>query len=291
MRVFVTGASGFIGRNVLPLLTGHQVLCLTRDKEQLRGLPFGALIEGDLGRSETWEYQLAAFAPQCCIHLAWEGLPDYSLMRCRRNLDLSLRLLGILLRLGVKRLVVAGTCWEYGVASGAASESQRPSACSLFAATKNALRMVLDGAANDALLEYRWARIFFAYGPGQRSEALIPTCRRAFTNGEVPRLRQPRRAQDFIHVDDVARGTVALTECDTPSGIYNIGSGRLSSSAEVANHVAAYFGASPPYSDTGYDAGLYADTAKIAAATGWQARTALTEGIVRTLRAMDHATA
>jgi UDP-glucose 4-epimerase len=291
MRVFVTGASGFIGRSVLPLLIGHQVLCLTRDKEQLRGLPFGGLIEGDLGRSETWESELAAFAPHCCIHLAWEGLPDYSLMCCRRNLDLSLRLLEVLLRLGAKRLVVAGSCWEYGTSSGAASESQQPSECSLFAATKNALRVVLECAANDAPLEYRWARIFFAYGPGQRSEALIPTCRGAFANGKVPQLRQPRSAQDFIHVDDIARGIVALTECDIPSGIYNIGSGRLSSSAEVANQVAAYFGAPPPYPDTGYDAGLFADTAKIAAATGWQAHIAVTEGIAQTLRAMDHATA
>jgi UDP-glucose 4-epimerase len=289
MRVFVTGASGFIGRRVLPLLSRHEVLCLTRDPGRMPAPPFGRTLRGDLGRPQEWEPQLADFKPQCCLHLAWEGLPDYSPARSRANLDAGLRLLAVLQRSRTRRVVVAGSCWEYGDAAGMVSETRAAADCGVFAAAKNALRIALENAARAADFEYRWARIFFAYGPGQRPDALIPSCRAAFAAGGVPDIRAPRVAQDFIHVDDVADGLQALVERDIASGVYNLGTGRPTSVGEVANVVARYFGVALPYPDSSHELGFWADGAKMAGATGWRARTGLENGIGRTLRAFDEA--
>jgi nucleoside-diphosphate-sugar epimerase len=289
MRVFMTGASGFIGRHVLPRLSQHEVLCLTRDPGRLPALAFGRALRGDLGRPEAWRQQLEDFKPHWCLHLGWEGLPDYSEATTRANVDASLRLFETLLRARVRRVVVAGSCWEYGAAAGMVPETRTPTDCSIFAAAKNALRSKLESAARGSDLEHRWGRIFFVYGPGQRSASLIPSCRTAFAAGRAPDIRQPRVAQDFIHVDDVAEGLVALLERDIASGIYNLGTGRPTAVSEVANTVAKYFGAAPPYSDSSYDLGFWADSAKTTGATGWRARTSLENGIERTLRAFEEA--
>jgi nucleoside-diphosphate-sugar epimerase len=285
MRVLVTGGSGFIGRRLLPLLAQHEVLCLTREPGRLPALPFVEPLAGDLGRpADDWTRKLEHFKPQWCLHLAWDALPDYSLGRSRANLDAGLRLLEMLLSAGVKRIVVAGSCWEYGAAAGAVSETHVGRDCGVFAAAKTALRTVLESAARDAGVEYRWARIFFVYGPGQRASSLIPTCQAAFAAGRVPDIRQPRAAQDFIHVDDVAAGLTALAESDAASGIYNIGSGRAASVAAVVNAVARACGAPLPYADVAHEAGFWAAPSKTATATGWRARIDLDDGIARTLR-------
>lgn len=289
MRIFMTGASGFIGRHVLPLLSQHEVLCLTRDPGGLPALPFARALRGDLDRPREWGQRLEDFKPQWCLHLAWEGLPDYSPARTRANLDAGLRLFETLLRARIRRVVVAGTCWEYGAAAGMVSETRAPADCGVFATAKNTLRSALGSAARATDLEYRWGRIFFVYGPGQRPDSLIPSCRAAFAAGRAPDIRQPRVAQDFIHVDDVAEGLVALVERDIASGVYNLGTGRPTSVGAVANAVARHFGVAPPYADSSHDLGFWADNAKTAGATGWRARTSLENGIDRTLHAFEEA--
>jgi nucleoside-diphosphate-sugar epimerase len=293
MRIFVTGASGFIGRQLLNVSAGHELMCLSRRPNDLAAeanVPANVqALEGDLGRPERWLADVQRFAPDCCIHLAWEGLPDYSPERCQHNLALGGGLIGALARAKVGRVVMAGSCWEYGNVSGAVAESQEPVDCGLFARTKDELRATLEGIARETGIVYRWARIFFVYGPGQRASSLIPQCRTAFAAGKALDIRQPRVAQDFVYVEDVARGLLALAERDLQSGVYNIGTGAPAAVGEVANQVARQCDRELPFPDASFDSGFWADTQKMTAATGWRAQTKLGDGIARALQAFEAA--
>lgn len=287
--MLLTGATGFIGSRVLPLLGGHDVLCLARHPARVAHRDGVKVVAGDLMREGQWMAEIGAFQPDWCMHLAWEGLPDYSLHRCRLNLDASLRLLDAVTQAGVKRIVIAGSCWEYGRAAGAVSEDCRPREVGVFAATQHALCAVLESVARAARIEYRWARVFFVYGPGQRPTSLIPHLHAAHAEGRPPDVREPSAVQDFVHVDDVASALVALATCDVPSGVFNVGTGTPTSIAYVANRAAKYYGGSVPFDVLPAGAGFWADTSKIAACAGWRACIGIDEGIDRTLATLDGA--
>jgi UDP-glucose 4-epimerase len=289
MRVLLTGATGFLGSRVLPLLAGHETLCLSRDPRQVPCGPGIRAIRGDLGDDGTWIDEVAAFEPEWCVHLAWEGLPDYSLRRCRENLAASLRLVDALAHARVRRMVVAGSCWEYGSITGAAREDSMPNGTNVFAAVKRALLTAVEAVARESSFAYRWARIFFVYGAGQRPQSLIPHLAAALRAGRAPDVRDPAAVQDFVHVDDVASALVALAAADVPSGVFNIGTGEPTSVGEVANLAAEHYGR-PRFFDIPNDGrGVWADTHKMRTSIGWRPRFGIREGVAKTLAELDQA--
>ncbi|MBI3541395.1 MAG: NAD(P)-dependent oxidoreductase [Deltaproteobacteria bacterium] len=290
MRIFLTGATGFLGSRVLSQLEGHELLCLSRStllQDKRANISVRSLL-GDLAQPHTWKTEVKQFAPQACLHLAWEGLPDYSLPRCRSNLSASIKLIETLADVGIKHLVVAGSCWEYGNASGAVNEDQPAKDEGLFAATKRSLRVFLESFAPKHGFEYRWARIFFVYGPGQRAASLIPQCHAAYSLGKQPEIRNPGLTQDFVYVDDVAQGLVALTQANVGSGVFNIGSGVPTTVSSIVNRVAEHFGAPPLFPSCQPTSGFWADISKITATTNWRTQTPIDDGIRQTLKALDH---
>lgn len=289
MRIVVTGGRGFLGRSLAPLLEKHDVLSIVRTSDEETRSEGHTCVVGDLTRDGAWQEAIEHFTPEWCIHLAWDGLPDYSLARCRINLDANVRLIETLARARVRRVVVAGSCWEYGQAAGAVSEDTAPTGYGVFAATKHAIRTMLDAVSRETAFDYRWARVFFTYGPGQRESALIPHVRRSFVDGSPLAVRDATSVQDFVHVDDVARGLVALAECDAPSGIFNLGSGQPSSVGEISNLVAGHYGKKPPFPGVRGSGGFWANTDRTWSAAGWRAEIGITQGVELTLAALDRA--
>lgn len=235
MTILLTGSTGVIGSRVLKLLTEQRrdVICF----------------KGDLRDPESYSYALKAIKLTACIHLAWIGIPDLE-KHAWENLNASARFLAMLpmscLTIG------AGSCFEYGSAEGAVIENMA-APVTKFAKAKATLSASTD----------RWARIFYVY-----PNRLIRESLEYF--GEYS-ARDPEHAIDLIHVDDVARGLIALLDADCPSGAYNIGSGQPRAVGSVVNAIARRFGKPEPYPGIVATSGFWSDQAKTFAATGWQA--------------------
>lgn len=287
MRILVTGGSGFIGRHLLPLLERHQLLLIGRNEPRIRP-PNATYVHGDLAEAASWRDAAREFSPEACIHLAWTGLPDYSLPRCLENFDSSVRLFELLGDMGCRKIFAAGTCWEYGNLQGRVGEMDSPNSMNLFASFKTALRLVGESLAASRGLSFVWGRLFFVYGPGQRETSLIPSCYQALKKGRSPRVNNPDAVNDFIHVSDVARAIQALIESSGVSGVFNIGSGMPTGAGEVCRLVSRHVGgaglcteANAPSASDGQ--GAWADVSHIRARTGWTPRLTLQAGIEQTL--------
>lgn len=77
-------------------------------------------------------------------------------------------------------------------------------------------------------------RISAPYGPGQATNNVIPIfIEKALKNQDIPIFGTGKRSQDFIYIDDVARAFLAAVKSDK-SGIYNVGSGRPTTTLKLA---------------------------------------------------------
>src|ERR1700687_6455548 len=113
-KVLVTGASGFVGRQCVPLLVskGYEVHALSRRRPAKKALPNVSWHEADLLNPGRAAKLIGHVRPDCVLHLAWYAEPG-KFWEASENLDCvgaSLELLCALADEGGKRIVGAGTC-------------------------------------------------------------------------------------------------------------------------------------------------------------------------------------
>ena len=293
MKIFITGGTGFIGSHVIPKLVArdHRVLLLQRRSSSRRaqGSRSITLLRGDLKNIGVWEKAVRKFKPDAIVHLAWEGLEsyDFSAITSARNLAHSLNLVLLAAEIRCKKFLSVGSCWEYGETVGRTKESsfsRKANHVPHFVAVKRALQSLGEQIAHENSMQFLWARLFFTYGPGQKSRALIPSMANSFRKGIVPEIKNKRGVNDFVYVDDAADALVAMLEKSRKlRATYNVGSGRLTSVARIANCVARQFGHTPILKEPKRPKGFWADISKIRREIGWRPKTSIEKGVQKTI--------
>jgi nucleoside-diphosphate-sugar epimerase len=245
--VLVTGASGFIGRQVLgPLLSrGYEVHALSSRPVTGRSNDV-EWHQVDLADSQRLRAVVAAVKPARLLHLAWSMSSSGSAYAGEqyRSVSATLDLIRLFIEHGGERAVVAGSCAEYDWRYGLCSESTTPlTPASLYGICKNAARSVCEGYAHAEGVSLAWGRVFFVYGPHQPLPRLVPSIVSALLKGEVGRCKHGGYIRDYLHVADVGAAFATLLDADSVRGAINIASGRPVTLRAIAEQIASHLGA------------------------------------------------
>lgn len=225
-RVAVTGASGFIGRHVVHALAarGAEVTALVRDPGRVPDLPARAATIDVLEERPTTLAQLGH--PDALVHLAWAGLPNYRAPHHLEQWPRHAAFLDACLDAGLERLLVTGTCLEYGLQSGALAESLPAQPETAYAEGKHALHRHLAARRARETFSLGWLRIFYLFGPGQASGSLYPLLRAAAARGDRRfDMSEGDQVRDFLPVERAAAHIATLALGDTEPGTVNLCSG------------------------------------------------------------------
>jgi len=229
MKIALTGGTGFIGQHVRKLLakSNHDVLLVVRNPTKI----------GDLGAKEKFliadisedrdDWFDALDRPDVLLHLAWGGLPNYlDSYHVEIELPVQTKFLSKIVASGLNKLVVTGTCYEYGLISGALVESQDTNPITSYGVAKNRLRKSISHLRSESNFELTWARIFYPYGNGQSEMSIYSQLRSAILNGDKQfKMGNGKQVLDFISVERVASVLTSLATRCRGVGIVNIGSG------------------------------------------------------------------
>lgn len=221
MRVLVTGATGFIGRNLIPhlLQSGHDVSLLVREAYGL-GTPLPEPLHQfrqsfQLVYADLRNFNLAARAvreaqPDAVVHLAAVGVTDPFLgveTALRHNVTGTVNLLRACFEktATTQRVIIGRTPGEL-------------SAMNVYATSKLAAWNFAAMYAHTADWPIMGAMIFQAYGPGQSERALVPAAIRAALAGQDFPMTAGTQRRDWIFVDDVATGIGRMLTTDLAPG-------------------------------------------------------------------------
>ncbi|HWE49447.1 MAG TPA: NAD(P)-dependent oxidoreductase [Bryobacteraceae bacterium] len=260
MRVFLAGATGAIGRRLLPLLvrSGHFVTGTTRSADKAAGLRAAGAdaVVVDALDAAAIEAAILRARPEVIIH-ELTAIPATLDMRKfasefhltnRLRTEGTMNLLAAALSAGVHRFVAQSFgAWPYARTGGPVKtendplDSEPPSA---LRETLEAIRYLESAVLEAADLEGLALRYGWFYGPGTGLGE---------NGGQVEMVRHRRLpvigggtgVWSFIHIDDAAIATLAAVEHGAP-GIYNVADDEPAAASEWIPELAKALGAKPP---------------------------------------------
>ena len=262
MKVFVAGATGALGRQLVSMLAanGHEVTGLTRSpakQDLLRSLGARPVVADALD-PDAVARSVAEAEPEVIVHQLTALAGSLDMRHVERDFAATNRLrtegtdhlLAAGHAMGIRRFVAQSYAgWPFARTGGPVKSEADP----LDPTPPAALRSTLDAIRHveDAVTAARWTegvvlRYGGFYGPGT-SIALKP-------DGEHVELLRKRKfpvvgrgtgVWSFIHIEDAAAATVAAVEHGT-RGIYNVVDDEPAPVSEWLPAVAGAVGAKPP---------------------------------------------
>jgi nucleoside-diphosphate-sugar epimerase len=247
MRVFLTGATGFIGRHLTPALSseGHRVVCLVRSPsraEWLKKLAGVEVVQGEIMDEELMRrcaadadivFHLAACTRALRARTYYAVNGEGAAVLARAAAAASTRIIL------VSSLSAAGPC----TSAGPASEEDTPSPVSDYGRSKLLGEELLRRDCPASL--WTIIRPPVVYGPWDRDVLLLFRLARL---GIILQIAGRKTEVSTIHVEDLVRALLLAGRGSAPAGqVYHLSDGRVYTRDDVARILRSAVGRGVPF--------------------------------------------
>ncbi len=245
----LTGATGFVGRQVLRVLAdrGVQVRVVIRKNSQTNLessiQPERIVQTADLFAENASWWEDVCEGVDTIIHCAWYAEPG-KYLQATRNIDCltgTLELARGAAAAGVKRFVGIGTCFEYDLTGGVLSTETRLNPLTQYAASKVSAYLLLKTFFPLKKVSFAWCRLFYLYGEGEDVRRFVPYLRSCLSEGKNAELTSGNQIRDYLEVGAAASGIVDVAQSGI-EGAANICSGIPVTIRQFAEKIAEEYG-------------------------------------------------
>ena len=205
--ILVTGASGFIGSNLVRYLnnSGYDVHIVIREGSDVNsiGLPEGSLrLHVYDGSLKSLKRIFRIVLPTHVFHLASLFLAEHDENNLDNllasNIGFSTQLIEAMVSVGVRYLINTGTSWQH-------YKDADYSPVNLYAATKQAFESILDFYIQAKGLKVVTLSLFDTFGPNDTRKKLLQLLWKTSAQ-ETPLLMSPGEQKiNLVYIDDVVK--------------------------------------------------------------------------------------
>lgn len=231
-KVLVTGADGFLGRNLVYSLlsSGAEVYAIIYpDNDIYQNCKNDKLhvINLDLNQILTYQGNFPADI-DVMFHFAWIGVrPELrnDLDVQMRNIDMTLNCMKMAIAIGIKKIVFPGSTNEYLFYGKPIDKDAVPSPNNAYGAVKIALRYLCNNFASENNIQFIYAIIAGIYAADRRDNNVIFYTIDKLLNKEKPSLTKLEQLWDYVYIDDVISALTAIGQKGKDGAVYAIGHG------------------------------------------------------------------
>ncbi len=301
MRLFITGAAGFIGSNYLRhVLDNSDDSVVVFDALTYAGNlasiddvlgPRASFVHGDITDRDA----VVAAMTGCdmVVHFAAESHVDRSILGpdafVRTNCDGTNVMCDVANQFGVERFLHISTDEVYGsVEQGSSIESDPLAPRSPYSASKAGSDLIALSYHTTYEMPVLVTRASNNYGPYQFPEKVIPLFTSNLLDGlNVPLYGDGLNVRDWLHVADHCSGIDMVLRHGEVGAIYNIGGGNEITNRELTDRLIELCGRDESAIDyvedrLGHDRRYSIDCSKLRA-LGWRPEQGFAEGLERTV--------
>jgi len=235
MKVLVTGATGFIGSNIINTLLNYKnisIIAMVRNIEKAKKFQWFyndivKTIEFNILRTNHNIFNELE-KPDVLIHLAWDGLSDYNnLYHIEDNLYKNYFFIKDIINGGLQDLTIAGTCYEYGLKNGCLSENIEADPILSYAIAKDSLRRFLQEFQKTKKFNLKWVRLFYLHGQGQSAKSLLSQLEETIKKNEkIFNMSGGEQLRDYLPIEKAAQYIIKIAFQNKITGIINCCSGQ-----------------------------------------------------------------
>lgn len=240
-RVLVTGGTGFIGTQTIPLLVKSGLDVYVISRKEINDSPYIHYIYSDIFNYDKIFGVCQAIKPKYLLHFAWLSTGLFEDTINFEFLSSSLNLLKAFNQAGGQRVIISGTYAEYGNSSDILSEKDETNPHSIYGFCKDNLRKISETYCRLNNISLGWGRIFSAYGKENDKRRLTSDVIEHLYNNEEVIIRSGKLIRDYIYVKDVAASFSKFLQSDV-QGIVNICSGTGTSIKDFVLNIAKVLG-------------------------------------------------
>jgi nucleoside-diphosphate-sugar epimerase len=208
--ILITGATGFLGSNLLDKISNenYKIIAIVSSENHILQNKYPNIDFIVVRLEEIDSHFFIKNKIDILIHFAWSNVSKVMLdSHLIDEFKLQKSFLKIAFDNGLKKVIISGSCFEYGKIEGGIDVDTTPLPNTCYGIAKNNLRIWINSYINDFNIEVSviWLRIFYAYGSGQHERSLYTQLMQAIKNSDKEfNMSHGEQIRDFISVDEIA---------------------------------------------------------------------------------------